>query len=178
MDVNAQAMRLKIYLGYLFRADAQARYEKSGLKVDGTICWTLSEAAGTNESELLDYLTKWDQRGYKTAFLIKKGQRIDQVAYARAGGGDLVLSPDDRVTGEVERAIGTPPGYVWAGFVSSEGRRKFTFLERNVVCFEVTIRIAPAESEPQLIPVVSRYLDGSFEKSYMPGLWVLPKPGA
>jgi hypothetical protein len=172
-------MRAKIYLGYLFRADAVTRYEKSGLRVEGTICWTLSEAAGKNANEFLDYLTQWDQKGYKTAFLIKKGQRIDQVAYARSGGGELlVLSPDDRVTDEVERVLGTPPGYVWAGFVSSEGRRKFTFIEPNVVCFEVTLRIAPAETEPQLIPMVSRHLEGSFENAYMPGLWVLPKPGA
>jgi hypothetical protein len=41
----------------------------------------------------------------------------------------------------------------------------------------VGIRITPAQAGPQIVPVVSRHLDGRFADAYMPGLWVLPASG-
>jgi hypothetical protein len=46
-----------------------------------------------------------------------------------------------------------------------------------VVEFEVRIRITPEQAAPQIIPVVSRRLDGRFADAYMSGLWVLPATG-
>lgn len=161
----------KGYVGYMFRAGPRKRFGPDGLEVVGPVTWTL---AGPTARTTQEYLDAWDKRGYKMGVLVTKGQRIDYIAYARQGGGELVLRPDAGLVPDLDRALGTPSGYEWLGFVSSEGRRSFVLVEPNVVEFQLTFRIAPAQPRPQLVPVASRHLDGTFAESYMPGLWVLP----
>ncbi len=168
----------KLYLGYTFqpKPGPPSRQETTGLRVEGTVCWTLSQRVGTSEAEVSRFLAGWDEKGYKMGLLVKTGQRVERLAYAREGGGELALRPDAGVKAELERVLGTPAGGEWVGLVSSPGRRKYTHApeEPHIVCFEVTLTIAPAEEGPQPIPVVSRHLAGSFADSYMPGLWVIP----
>jgi hypothetical protein len=162
---------LKAYVGYMFRAGARKRIGPDGLEVVSAVTWTLAGPTARNARE---YLAAWDKRGYKMGVLVTKGQRIDYLAYARQEGGEILLRPDAGLVPDLDRALGTPPGYEWLGFVSSEGRRRFNLVEPNVVEFELTIRITPAQPGPQIVPVASRHPDGSFSESYMPGLWVLP----
>ncbi|MBI2527536.1 MAG: hypothetical protein HYV93_16315 [Candidatus Rokubacteria bacterium] len=171
-------LRRKMYLGYLFHPERSSTYDKTGLEVQGGVCWALAGPAAATEADLQSHLVTWDERGYKIGLLIKKGQRIERLAYARVGDGEVVLRPDPSLVSDLHKTLGTPAGAEWVGFVFSAGRRKYTLLERNIVRFEVTLRITPAEPGPQLVPVVSRHLDGTFEQSYMPGLWVLPRAGA
>jgi hypothetical protein len=161
----------KAYVGYMFRAGARKRIGPDGLEVVGAVTWTL---AGPPARSAPEHLAAWDKRGYKMGVLVTKGQRIDYLAYARQAGGEIVLRPDAGLVPDLDRALGTPPGYEWLGFVFSEGRRLFTLVEPNVVEFQLTVRIAPAQRSPQLVPVASRHVDGTFTESHMPGLWVLP----
>jgi hypothetical protein len=161
----------KAYVGYMFHAGAPKRIGPDGLEVVSAVTWTL---AGPPTRSAHEHLAAWDRRGYKMGILVTKGQRIDYLAYARQEGGEILLRPDAGLVPDLDRALGTPPGYEWLGFVSTEGRRRFNLVEPNVVEFGLTVRIAPAQRQPQLVPVALRHLDGSFAESYMPGLWVLP----
>jgi hypothetical protein len=161
----------KLYAGYMFRATRVRKVGARGLRVEGTVCWTL---AGKGASQIRAYLPTWDARGYKIGLLVRKGQRITRLAYAAPGGGEVRLAHDPGLTDELGRALGGEPGRRWLGFFATGARRKATLVAPNIVCFDVTLEISPAGARPQLVPVAARHLRGTFSDSYMPALWVLP----
>lgn len=165
----------KMYLGYQFRPLASAPSGKRGLTVTGQVHWALSSEVGVDAAAVQQYLATWEERGYKMALLVRKGQRVEALAYAAEGGGQLALRPDARVAAAADKALGTPPGSSWVGYVSVGGRRKATLVDSHVVSFEVSLTLTPALEGPQVVPVLSRHRKGSFADGYMPGLWVLPK---
>jgi hypothetical protein len=172
--VALAAVAAKIYMAYQFRALRSARDAEGRLTVRGTVYWALSRKRLGNVAEVKRHLGNWEKRGYKIALLIRKGQRVERLAYAAEGGGDLELKPDAKVAASAHKALGTPSGSRWVGFVSAGGRRKSTLVDPNVVAFDVSLTVARTARTAQIMPVISRHLEGSFADSYMPGLWVLP----
>ena len=162
----------KVYVGYMFRAGSRKRYGAAGLEVQASVTWTLTDPA---TRAVREYMATWDERGYKIGLLVAHGQRIDRLAYARQGGGEIDLQLDATLIPDLARTFGTPAGSEWVGFVSTKERREYVLIEPNVVEFQVTLRITPGQRGPQLVPIASRHLDGTFEQAYMPGLWVLPR---
>jgi hypothetical protein len=159
----------KRYIGYMFTPRRHRRTGPNVLEVEGTVTWTIRRP----EQEIAQFMAAWDAKGYKMGLLVLQSQNIESIAYQGFDRSPVELQPDPSAIPDLESTLGTPPGYKWLAFYST-GRRAFTMLEPNVVQFTVGVRISPAQSGPQTVPVASRHLDGTYADSYMPGLWVLP----
>ena len=162
----------KRYVGYMFEP---RRHRRAGgaLEVEGTVRWTVR---WPERQSFEQFMASWDSRGYKMGFLVLKGQRIESISYVGLDSPMVVLQPHPDSLPDLHATLGTPAGYEWLAF-ASKGRRRFAMVEPNRVEFEVGIRITPAQAGPQIVPVVSRHLDGRFADAYMPALWVLPASG-
>lgn len=163
------------YVGYLFEVEKHSRYGDDGLRVEGRICYTLAPSPAKSPTDLQqEALARWDKASYRIGVLLERGQRLDHIAYAREGGGEIVLRPDAAVTEELIRLFRPRPDEEWVGLrPESDARRRYEFIAPNVVCFFLRLDIAPAKRDPQLLPVVARH-QGNFVSSFMPGLWALP----
>lgn len=162
----------KRYVGYMFEHRRHRRAD-GGLEVEGMVRWTVRRP---EQQSIEQFVATWDDRGYKMGLLVLKGQRIESIAYVGLDSPIVVLRPHPDSIPDLHATLGTPAGYEWLAFASN-GRRRFAVVEPNVVEFEVRIRITPEQAGPQIIPVVSRRLDGRFADAYMSGLWVLPATG-
>ena len=152
----------KVYVGYMFRAGSRKRYGAAGLEVQASVTWTLTDPACRS---VRGYMGTWDEGGYKSGPWWV-GWRVGELGVLVGGGGG-------GGAGAVPAGCGA--GSEWVGFVSTKERREYALIEPNVVEFQVTLRITPGQRGPQLVPIASRHLDGTFEQAYMPGLWVLPR---
>jgi hypothetical protein len=167
----------KGYVGYMFEPRGHRRQGPNSLEVQGVVRWTVRRP--DDRSIQPEFMAAWDDRGYKMGLLVMKGQQMETIQYAGFDGRPPVtLEPLPGAIADLEATLGTPPGYQWLAF-GAKGRRNYVIVEPpNVVEFEVAIRITPAQAGAQIVPVASRHMDGTFAESYMPGLWVLPAPGA
>jgi len=162
----------KRYVGYMFEPRGHRRVG-GALAVEGAVRWTVRRP---EQQSIEQFMAAWDDRGYKMGFLVLKGQRIESISYVGLDSPMVVLQPHPDSIPDLHATLGTPAGYEWLAF-ASKGRRRFAMVEPNVVELQVGIRMTPVLADPQIIPVVSRHLDGRFAEAYMPGLWVLSAKG-
>ncbi len=167
----------KGYVGYMFEPRGHRRQGPNTLEVQGVVRWAVRRP--DDRSIDPQFMASWDDRGYKMGLLVMTGQQVEVVQYAGFDGrAPVILDAIPSAVADLDATLGTPSGYQWLAF-GSRGRRSYVMVEPpNVVEFEVALRITPAQAGPQIVPVVSRHMDGTFAESYMPGLWVLPGPGA
>jgi hypothetical protein len=155
------------YVGYKFEHTNRQRV-RGGWIVRGRVYWTVDpENAAVHGLNPL--LTAWNNRGYKIGFLIKEDQEILEVNY----GGQL-LRPTKGLDMDIRdliRTHGQPHGFKWRVRGGLGHREPEKILRPNVIIFPVKMRLSGGDA-PQMIPVASRHLDGSFAQS-VGGLWVL-----
>ena len=160
----------KAYVAYAFQANSRTALAAGGAEVQGRVTWTLLSAF--TPQTIAQHMEGWDNLGYKMGLLVMKGQKVESVVYAGLTA-PATLQADPSFVADLGAALGTPNGYEWQGFYG-KGRRKYTFTAPNIIDFEVTLRITAPAKGPQLVPVASRHLEGSFTIGYMGGLWVIP----
>lgn len=158
------------YLGYMFNHVNRMPHQ-DGWEVKGTVYWTLApnrvHAQGWEK-----IIGDWSAEGYKIGLLIRGDQTIQELVYGEVPLA-LVLPQDSEAT-TLDQTYGTPAGFKWVAWGGS-GARQHLMIPPIVVTFSVRMKIAPAGPEPQVIPVASRHLKGSFAQS-MPGLWAIGRP--
>lgn len=155
------------YLGYMFDEE-HSTPDHDGREVRGTVLWTL--APDRISAQGWDQIVKeWSAEGYKIGLLLRTGQEILEFVY-----GDVPLSPvqpQDQEAQDLGRTYGVPAGYRWVAWGGS-GQRQHLIVEPITITFPVRMRLRPAGPDPQLIPVASRHLKGSFTRS-MPSVWTI-----
>jgi len=159
------------FVGYKFEHTNRRRV-RGGWLVRGSVYWTV-DPTNVADQGLNALLQSWDARGYKIGFLIKEDQEILGVNY---GGKDL--RPTKRQSEDVKSLVqthGRPHGFKWRVLGGRGYRKPENIIKPNVVIFPITMRLSGGEA-PQMIPVASRHLDGSFAQS-IGGLWVLGHRG-
>src|SRR5262245_4409882 len=159
------------FVGYKFEHTNRRRV-RSGWLVRGSVYWTV-DPDNVADQGLDALLESWDARGYKIGFLIKEDQKILRVRY-----GGRNLKPTRLQNQDVQslvRTHGRPEGFKWRVLGGNDRRRPERILRPNVVIFPIEMRLSGGEA-PQMIPVASRHLDGSFAQS-IGGLWVLGHRG-
>jgi hypothetical protein len=142
--------------------------------VEGTLCLTFSARGKTEAEAQRQYLEAVDRLGYKLGVRVRNEQTIRSFLFRR-DGGDIALAEDADVSADLQRVLSPPPGEKWLGFVPrSRERRRYTFPEVNVVCYEFFLVLAPPPPLPLIIPIVIRHNNGrSFGESFIAGLLVL-----
>lgn len=157
------------YLGYMFIHENRRVYQ-DGWDVRGTVYWTLAPDRVHLQGweKLLD---AWSGEGYKIGLLIRADQTIEELIY---GDIPLTLLPQPSEATNLEQTYGAPAGFKWVAW-GGKGVRQNRLIFPIVVTFSVRMKIAPAGPEPQMIPVASRHLNGSFALS-MPGVWAIGRP--
>lgn len=155
------------YYGYMFE-EQDSKADHDAREIRGTVYWTLS----TRRFESRNWQqinTEWSAEGYKIGLLLRTEQTILEFVY---GGVALsLIQPQNNESAELARVYGLPTGYKWVVWGGS-GPREYHLEGAITITFPVRVRLTPASTGPQMIPVASRHLKGSFVQS-MPGLWAI-----
>lgn len=167
-----------LYKGFMINTERSSRYGRHGLTAEATVLVALSRRQRqTVRAMQSEYLARWDRLSYKIGLQIRRNQRIDRLVYARDGGGEIIMREDPAVTADLAAVLPARAGDRWVGLVpESRDRRKYAFVESNVISFEIALSIAPAQALPQLVPAVVRHRRGHFADRFLGTLWVLTPP--
>lgn len=157
-----------------------SRYGEHGLAVEAQVTFALARKKGMSVKELQTfYLKRWDRLSYKIGLQIRRDQQIDRLVYQRDGSGEILMHEDPEVTADLTNTFGSSPEVRWVGLVpSAPDRRRFRFIESNVVAFDMTLNISPVLQLPQLLPIAVRHRAGKFEDRHLGTLLLLTTPKA
>jgi hypothetical protein len=155
------------YLGYMFTQESGGVDKSGAWDVQGVVRWALAPERVRDAAEWDAVLAQWNKEGYKVGLMIRADQRVDELVY---GGVRLSALYGDEPA-DLAGTYGTLAQCQWVAFGGS-GTRESRIVMPNVVTFPVRIRITAGGPGPQVVPVASRHLKGSFGKS-MPGIWAL-----
>jgi len=155
-----------------------SRYGEHGLAVDAQVTFALARKKGQSLKEMqTSYLVRWDRLGYKIGLQIGHDQQIDRLVYRRDGRGEIVMREDAEVTADLTNTFGSSGAARWVGLVpDSPARRRFRFIEPNVIAFNMTLTLSPVLHLPQLVPVAVRHRLGKFEDRHLGTLILLSVP--
>jgi hypothetical protein len=155
------------YLGYKFEHTNRQRL-RSGWRVKGYVYWTV-DSADLPIDGWTAFLEKWHGDGYKIGLLLKNGQKIRKLVY---GGVPLApVRPQATQVADLDATHGTPANFQWRVLGSKRERKQREIVSPNVIRFPIELTLSGGEA-PQMIPVASRHMKGSFANS-VSGLWVI-----
>jgi hypothetical protein len=155
------------YLGYKFENQHRRRV-RSGWRVRGKVYWTLGLET-LQEKGLTATLKEWTALGYKIGLLLKDDQKITKLVY---GGVRLSpVRPQAKQVADLDYTHGTPANFKWRVLGGRRERKKYETISPNTIVFPVELTLSGGQA-PQMIPVASRHIKGSFAQS-MNGLWLI-----